>query len=60
MPETLEGGVLLQENTAGLDRPVAYFSRKLNKQRVYPTIKKEALGLVLVVKHFEVYVSHSG
>lgn len=55
------GAVLIQADEAGLDRPVAYFSRKLNKhQRAYSTIEKEALGLVLAVKHLEVYVSHSG
>lgn len=55
------GAVLLQADAAGIDRPVAYFSKKLNKhQKVYSTIEKEALGLVLAVKHFEVYVSHSG
>ena len=55
------GAVLLQVDTAGLDRPVAYYSKKLNKhQKAYSTIEKEALGLVLAIKHFEVYVSHSG
>ena len=55
------GAVLLQSDENGLDRPVAYFSRKLNvHQRAYSTIEKEALGLVLAVRHFEVYVSHAG
>lgn len=48
------GAVLLQVDVAGLDRPVAYSSKKLNKHQ------KEALGLVLAIKHFEVYLSHSG
>ena len=55
------GAVLLQVDEQGLDRPVAYFSKKLNRhQKRYATIEKEALGLVLAVKHFEVYVSQGG
>ena len=55
------GAVLLQEDGQGSDRPVAYFSRKLNvHQRAYSTIEKEALALVLAVQHFEVYVSNAG
>uniref|UniRef100_A0A3B1IC10 ribonuclease H n=1 Tax=Astyanax mexicanus TaxID=7994 RepID=A0A3B1IC10_ASTMX len=52
------GAVLLQSDESGVDRPVAYFSKKLNKhQRAYSTIEKEALALVLAIRHFEVYVS---
>ena len=52
------GAVLLQEDQSGIDRPVSYFSRKLNKhQRVYSTIEKELLSLVLALQHFEVYVT---
>ncbi|KAL2085961.1 hypothetical protein ACEWY4_019281 [Coilia grayii] len=54
------GAVLLQADSAGLDKPVAYFSRKLNRhQKAYSTIEKEALGLVLAVQHFEIYLSGS-
>ena len=54
------GAVLLQADAAGLDKPVAYFSRKLNKhQKAYSTIEKEALALVLAVQHFEIYLSSS-
>jgi len=53
------GGVLLQSKD-GVDHPVCYFSRKLDKhQRRYSTIEKEALALLLSIKHFEVYI-HPG
>ena len=52
------GAVLLQEDSSGVDRPVSYFSRKLNKhQKVYSTIEKETLALVLAVQHFDVYLA---
>ena len=52
------GGVLLQAGDDNLERPVAYFSKKLNPhQKKYSTIEKEALALVLAVHHFEVYIS---
>lgn len=50
------GVVLFQTDGAGLDRPVAYFSKKLSKhQKANLTIGKEILGLVLEVRHIEVY-----
>lgn len=55
------GAVLLQPDSSGIDKPVAYFSKKLNKhQRGYSTVEKEALGLVLAVQHFEVYLAGGG
>ncbi|CAB4029730.1 Hypothetical predicted protein [Paramuricea clavata] len=52
------GGVLLQEDQDGIDHPVCYFSRKFNKnQKNYSTIEKECLALILVLQHFNVYVS---
>lgn len=55
------GAVLLQVDASGVDKPVAYFSKKLNcHQKAYSTIEKEALALVLAVQHFEVYVSNAG
>lgn len=54
------GAVLLQTGEDGFEKPVAYFSKKLNKhQQAYSTIEREALVLVLAVKHFEVYVASS-
>ena len=52
------GAVLLQEGDDKIDHPVAYFSKKFNKQQKnYSTIEKEALALVLAIQHFSVYVS---
>lgn len=52
------GAVLMQADKTGMDRPVAYYSKKLNShQKAYSTIEKEALALVLALQHFEVYVS---
>lgn len=51
------GAVLLQDGNDGVEHPVSYFSKKFNPhQRVYSTIEKEALALILALKHFEVYV----
>lgn len=55
------GAVLLQEGDDEVEHPVSYFSRMFNcHQRVYSTIEKEALTLVLPLKHFEVYVGFHG
>lgn len=41
------GGVLLQTDDQGVDRPVSYFSKKFNTHQLnYSTIEKEALALV--------------
>ena len=54
------GAVLLQENREGIEKPVCYFSKKLNQyQKKYSTIEKEALSLVLAVQQFEVYLTNS-
>lgn len=54
------GAVLLQEDGAGIEHPVCYFSKKFSKsQQNYSTIEKEALGLVMALRHFEVYVGGS-
>ena len=54
------GAVLSQKDLQGVDHPVAYFSKKLDKhQRRYSTIEKEALALLLSLKHFDVYVGSS-
>ena len=51
------GAVLLQEND-GVDKPIAYFSKKLNgSQMKYSTVEKELLSLILALKHFETYIS---
>ena len=51
------GAVLLQGGDEGLLRPVCFFSRKFNQHQAnYSVIEKEALGLILALQHFEVYV----
>ena len=54
------GGVVLQEDDNGVDRPVFYFSKKFNKhQKNYSTEEKECLSLILALQHFEVYLTSS-
>ena len=54
------GSILCQLNEAGVEHPVSYFSRKLDKaQRNYATIEKEALFLLLALRHYDVYLSSS-
>lgn len=54
------GAVLLQEDESGVDRPVAYFSKKLTPpQTRYSTIEKEALSIVLALQHFQYYLATS-
>lgn len=51
------GAVLLQEDDAGVVRPVSFFSKKFNGyQANYSVIEKEALALVWALQHFEVYL----
>ena len=48
------GSVLLQEDINGIDRPVCYFSRKVNKhQQNYSTIARECLAILLALQHFD-------
>ena len=50
------GAVLLQEDEGGIDKPVSYYPKKLDRhQKAYLTREKEALALVLAVQHFKVY-----
>ncbi|KAK2895729.1 hypothetical protein Q8A73_015217 [Channa argus] len=54
------GAVLLQEDDAGIDHPICYFSKKFKKHQLhYSTIEKEALALLLALQHFEVYLGSS-
>ena len=55
--DTGVGAVLLQEGIDGVNHPVSYFSKKLDRhQNWYSTIKEEVLALVLSLEHFQVYV----
>ena len=50
----------MQEDGNGVNHPVNYFSKKLNKhQKNYSTIEKECLSLILALQHFEVYLTSS-
>ncbi len=52
------GGVLVQEDEEGIDHPLSFYSKKLNKyQKRYSTVEKETLALILALQHFEVYVN---
>lgn len=54
------GAVLLQDGPDGVEHPVSFFSKKLDKhQNWYSTIEKEALALLMALEHFEVYVGSS-
>ena len=51
------GGILLQEDSGGVDYPVCN-SRKFDSHHCsYSTVEKETLVLVLSLQHFEVYLS---
>ena len=52
------GGVLHQEGKDNIDLPTYYFSKKknlINIRKIIPQLKK-CLGLLLYLKHFDVYV----
>lgn len=58
--ESGAGAVLLQLGSDGVEHPVGYFSKKFNRhQKVYSTVEREALALILAVQHFEVYLGSS-
>ncbi len=52
------GAVLLQRSEGDVELPVCYFSKKFSdSQRRYSTVEKEALALMLALRHFDVYLS---
>lgn len=54
------GSVLMQADNLGIDKPVSFFSKKFNLYQLnYSVIEKEALALILSLKHFDVYVGGS-
>ena len=54
------GAVLFQEDNNGIDHPVCYFSKKLNKhQKNYSTIEKKCFALILAIQQFEVHLTSS-
>lgn len=51
------GGVLSQEDEEGIERPIAYFSHKLNRaQRNYSITELECLAAVLCIQKFRGYI----
>ena len=51
------GAVLSQMTEEGVERPVAFFSRKLlPRETRYSTVEKECLGVVAALKHFDVHL----
>lgn len=51
------GGVLCQHDDEGCERPIAYFSQKLNRaQKNYNVTELECLAAVLSVKKFRPYI----
>ena len=51
------GEVLLQRHTAGDERPISFFSKKLSSaQRNYSTFGRECLAVVCALEHFRFYL----
>ena len=51
------GAILLQEDTAGEKRPIAFASRKLlPRESRYSTIERECLAIIWAVKKFQKYL----
>jgi hypothetical protein len=54
------GAMLAQVDSSGVEHPVSFFSRKLNAaQKGYATVEKEALALLLALKHYDVYLNET-
>ena len=54
------GSVHFQHTQTGHKQPISYFSRKFNKfQLNYSTVEKEALGLILSLHHYEIYLANT-
>ena len=51
------GAVLLQRDTAGVERPISFFSKKLSPaQRNYSTFERKCLTVICALEHFRVYL----
>ena len=51
------GAVLAPKNN-DICHPLSFFSKKLSSyQKIYTTVRKEALSLMLAIEHYEVYLS---
>ena len=52
------GAGLLQDDIHGVEHHMCYFEKKCDvHQKHYSTMEKEALALILALRHFDVYVS---
>ncbi|CAC5410429.1 Retrovirus-related Pol polyprotein from transposon 17.6 [Mytilus coruscus] len=52
------GAVLYQETDDNDEKPISYFSKKLDKhQKNYSTIEKECFALLSALQHFDVYLN---
>lgn len=52
--------ILLQKSYTNVELPVCYFSEKfIDSQQRYSTIEKEALALLMALRHFKIYLSSS-
>ena len=55
--DSVVAGALSQTDKKGLERPIAFYSRKLNStQRAWSTIEKEAYAILEALKRFENFV----
>ena len=51
------GAVLMQVDDSGIDHPVSFYSKKLDKhQQNYSVLEKEALSLLSALRHYNVYI----
>ena len=54
------GACLTQKDEQGLDHPISFMRKKLNKaQKNYSTTEKEALALLTAVRAYRVYLTGS-
>lgn len=54
------GGILLQTDGQGINRPVSFFSKKFNHYQInYSVVEREALVLILALWHFHVYFGNA-
>ena len=52
------GAVLYQETDDNVEKPISYFSKKLDKhQKNYSTIEKECFAMLSALQHFDVYLN---
>ena len=58
--DTGMGAVLSQVDSHNVEHPVCFHSQKFSKhEKVYSTVEKELLGLIIALKHFDFYINGS-